>query len=451
MDARSSRQSKRPRNLPSADALIPSQIEPVVEEVLSSTPFIDIHTHLFPPAFGKLGLWGIDELLTYHYLEAEFFRSSDIRPERYWKLSKREQADAIWQVLFVENTPISEATRGIIAVLKAFELPAQSADLEEARSFFKAQPIESHSQRVLQMAGVSTVVMTNDPLDPGEQSVWMNGLKPHPQFHSALRLDRVLCDWGGHWQQLVKQGYDVDAQASGKTTREIRKFLFDWDERMHPVYMAVSLPDSFQFPEDAIQSKLLAEAVIPSSRELDLPLSLMIGVRRQVNPRLHLAGDAAGRADLRALENLCRMFPDNRFLVSVLSRENQHELCVYARKFNNLMPFGCWWFLNNPSIVEEITRERIEMLGTSFVPQHSDARVLEQLIYKWQNTRTMLTRLLANTYRLLSNSGRGIRRRDIERDVARLFRSNFEKWTRLNATVSPLSDLRQKGHERKNR
>jgi hypothetical protein len=27
------------------------------------------------------------------------------------------------------------------------------------------------------------------------------------------------------------------------------------------------------------------------------------------------------------------------------------------------MPFGCWWFLNNPSLVEEITRERIEMLG----------------------------------------------------------------------------------------
>ena len=216
---------------------------------------------------------------------------------------------------------------------------------------------------------------------------------------------------------------------------------------MHPVYMAVSLPDTFQFPEDTIQNKLLAEAVIPSCRELDLPLSLMIGIRRQVNPRLHLAGDAVGRADLGALENLCRAFPGNRFLVSVLSRENQHELCVYARKFNNLMPFGCWWFLNNPSIAEEITRERIEMLGASFIPQHSDARVLEQVIYKWQNTRMLVTRLLANSYRLLSNNGRGIRRQDIQHDVTRLFRSNFEKWTRLNATGSSLSDLRKEGHE----
>src|SRR6267143_4685367 len=123
------------------DLLTDAQISSAVEDVLAATQFVDIHTHLFAPAFGKLGLWGIDELLTYHYLEAEFFRSSDMPPEHYWKLSKREQADAIWQVLFVENTPISEATRGIITVLKAFDLPAESADLEGARSFFRAQRI----------------------------------------------------------------------------------------------------------------------------------------------------------------------------------------------------------------------------------------------------------------------------------------------------------------------
>src|SRR5256885_10480516 len=44
----------------------------VIEDALANTPVIDIHTHLFAPAFGKIGLWGIDELLTYHYLEAEF-------------------------------------------------------------------------------------------------------------------------------------------------------------------------------------------------------------------------------------------------------------------------------------------------------------------------------------------------------------------------------------------
>ena len=413
--------------------LTDAQIPSTVEDVLAATQFVDIHTHLFAPAFGKLGLWGIDELLTYHYLEAEFFRSSNTTPEEYWSLSKREQADAVWRTLFIENTPISEATRGVIAVLKAFQLPTDYSDLTEARSFFKAQSIETHVQRVLQMAGVSTVVMTNDPLDPEEVAVWMNGVANHGQFRAVLRLDRILCNWSTHWQLVAAQGYRVDGKAWGKSTAEVRRFLANWQERMQPLYMACSLPDTFEYPKETVGNRLLKEAVLPMCRELELPLSLMIGVRKQVNPLLRLAGDAVGRTDLRALENLCREFPENRFLVSVLSRENQHELCVYARKFRNLMPFGCWWFMNNPSIVEEITRERIEMLGTSFIPQHSDARVLEQVIYKWNNTRRTMAHILADSYRLLLEDGRGVTRGDIQRDVTRLFRSNAEAWAHLRS------------------
>ena len=413
--------------------LTDAQIPSTVEDVLAATQFVDIHTHLFAPAFGKLGLWGIDELLTYHYLEAELFRSSSTTPEEYWSLSKREQADAVWRTLFIENTPISEATRGVIAVLKAFQLPTDYSDLTEARSFFKAQSIETHVQRVLQMAGVSTVVMTNDPLDPEEVAVWMNGVANHGQFRAVLRLDRILCNWSTHWQLVAAQGYRVDGKAWGKSTAEVRRFLADWQERMQPLYMACSLPDTFEYPKETVGNRLLKEAVLPMCRELELPLSLMIGVRKQVNPLLRLAGDAVGRTDLRALENLCREFPENRFLVSVLSRENQHELCVYARKFRNLMPFGCWWFMNNPSIVEEITRERIEMLGTSFIPQHSDARVLEQVIYKWNNTRRTMAHILADSYRLLLEDGRGVTRGDIQRDVTRLFRSNAEAWAHLRS------------------
>jgi len=415
--------------LDAPEALAADQIHSAVEDVLATTQFIDMHTHLFPPAFGKLGLWGIDELLTYHYLEAEFFRFSGMTPEHYWSLPKRDQADAIWRALFVENNPVSEATRGIIAVLHAFGLPTGGPDLAQARTLFQTRSVEEHVLKVLEMAGVSSVVMTNDPLDPVEPGIWMSGVQAHPQFQAVLRLDRILREWSEPWSLLAAQGYEVDSQASGKSIGEIRRFLADWYQRMRPVYMAVSLADSFQFPENTVRSKIMREAVLPSCRELDLPLTLMIGVRRQVNPRLRLGGDGVGRADLRSLENLCRNFPDNRFLVSVLSRENQHELCVYARKFSNLMPFGCWWFLNNPSIVEEITRERIELLGTSFIPQHSDARVLEQVIYKWRNTRITLAPILTESYRAVTRDGRGVTRDDIQRDVRRLFRSNFTQWT----------------------
>lgn len=429
MEASSFSRSDSLSTLRGTDALAAERIHSVVVDVLETTPFIDMHTHLFSPSFGKIGLWGIDELLTYHYLEAEFFRSSEMAPEQYWALPKADQADAIWRALFVANTPVSESTRGIVAVLNAFGLPTDTSDLSEARSFFGKQSVDEHAVKVLEMAGVSSVVMTNDPLDREEMKLWMNGVERHPRFQPVLRLDRLLREWSEPWDLLASLGYEVDDRASGKSIGEIRRFLADWYERMQPVYMAVSLPDTFQFPENTGRSKILREAVLPACRELAIPLSLMIGVRRQVNPRLRLGGDGVGRADLRALENLCRDFPDNRFLVSVLSRENQHELCVYARKFNNLMPFGCWWFLNNPSIVEEITRERIEMLGTSFIPQHSDARVLEQVIYKWRNTRATLAPILSQSYLLLAQDGRKVNREEIQRDVDRMFIHNFEQWT----------------------
>jgi len=404
------------------------RVDSVVEEVLGATQFIDIHTHLFSPALGKLGLWGIDELLTYHYLEAELFRFSPISPDHYFALSKAERADLIWKTLFVENTPLSEATRGVIAVLDALKLDTTASSLDSHRRFFRAQTLDEYIPKVFRLAGITEAVMTNDPLDPEEVSLWNRDPEPDSRFPAAMRIDRILNHWAAHYSMLVEQGYAVDAIASGAASQQLRRFIADWVLRMKPVYMAVSLEDTFMFPMNDVRTTLLRDAILPACREFDLPLSLMIGVRRQINPALRLAGDGAGRADLRAVENLALEFPDNRFLISMLSRENQHELCVMARKFRNLMPFGCWWFLNNSSIVEEITRERLEMLGSSFIPQHSDARVLEQIIYKWRNTRRTIGPILAQSYRSLMSDGRPIGYEEVQRDVNRLFRTNFEHW-----------------------
>jgi len=431
--------TRRKRDVTAADytnALAPdiprpltaSELDVSVEDVLARTPFIDVHTHLFPPGFGTFARSGIDDLLTYHYLEAELFRASPIRPEQYWSQTPAQRADLVWQTLFVEQTPLSEATRGVVSVLHRLGLNPAAPSLAPLREFFRDQHAADHAQRVFRLAGISTVVMTNDPLDADEMAEWDRAREADDRFQTALRLDRILNDWEEHHPLLTARGYDVSVDPDQATLSSVRRFLVAWAQRFKPRYMAVSLPDTFDFPRHDLRTTLLSGAVLPACRELGLPLSLMIGVRRQVNPALRLAGDASGRADLRAVATLCAQFPDNRFMVSVLSRENQHELCVYARKFANLLPFGCWWFLNNPSIVAEIIAERLEMLGTSFIPQHSDARVLEQLLYKWDNTRRILAPILANTYKLLAASGRPITRDDIERDVTKLFRTNFERW-----------------------
>lgn len=398
-----------------------------IDEAVKNVTVFDIHTHLFAPQFGALNLWGIDELLNYHYLIAEMFRYSTIKPREFWQMSKQAQADLIWQTLFVENTPLSEATRGVVNVLSAFGLDARAKDLTQLREFFAAQKSEDFIDKVLKIANVGDVVMTNDPLDKDELKIWKSSEKIDARFHAALRLDRLLNNWTEAVPLIQEQNYKVSQTLDSQTISETRRFLSDWIETMKPLYLGVSLPDDFAYPEESARGMLFKEAIFPICNEYGVALSLMIGVRRKVNPALKLAGDGLGRADVSVLSRICEENPDVKILATFLSRENQHELCVVARKFSNLTPFGCWWFVNNSSIIAEITRERLEMLGTSFIPQHSDARILDQLIYKWNFSRRVIADALFDSYQNLLIDGGKISQGDIERDVEKLFAGNFKK------------------------
>jgi hypothetical protein len=399
-----------------------------VEIVVNSTPVMDAHTHLYPPEFNELCLFGIDELLTYHYLTAETLRSARVPYDQFWAMSKTEQADLVWKTLFVDNTPTSEAAQGIISVLDAFGLDTRATDLKEARAFFNSRRLAEHIDHVFDSARVSGVVMTNDPLDQAESQIWKTSFNVDQRFKASLRLDCLLNNWEEAIGALSRQDVFVNWDLQPADVTAVRGWLDQWIQRMTPVYMAVSLPADFEFPADDVRDRLLREVILPAAKEHGLALTLMVGVRRAVNPELREAGDALGRADVSAIERLCAEYPDVNFLVTFLSRENQHELCVAARKFNNLMPFGCWWFLNNPSIVSEITRERFELLGQSFIPQHSDARVLEQLIYKWKQARRQIAEALCISYEQLLQNGRAVTRSEISRDVTRIFSGNFDDW-----------------------
>lgn len=389
----------------------------------STVEFIDIHTHLFDPGMGSILSWGIDELLTYHYLVAEVFRARpDLVYDKFWKWPKHRQADLIWNELFVKRSPISEACRGVLTVLHSLELDPNTVRLDEIRKYFAAQNVRDHTDLVFKSAGVSKVYMTNDPLDTAERKCWQKGFKRDKRFLAALRLDSCLMSWPSGVPALKGLGYKVDSSLSGKTLSELRRYLNDWRRKMDAKYMAISLPPSFNYPVlGSPLTSLLAKAVIPVARDNRMPVAMMIGVKKLVNPDLLLAGDSVGRADLGVVERLACEFCDVRFMITTLARENVHELCVIARKFKNVLPFGCWWFLNNPELIREMTAMRLELLGLSFIPQHSDCRVLDQLIYKWKHSRVIIGDVLTRKYEDLVRAGRRVSEPDIKRDLAILF------------------------------
>ncbi len=409
-----------------------SELQQTVSAVVNQTPVLDVHTHLYSARFGDLLLWGIDELLDYHYLICETLINDPTSPDEFYAMTKADQAELVWNTLFVRNTPVSEATRGVVTTLRALGFELEKTTLSQVREYFASTKVDDYIDLVFDQSNVEAAVMTNDVLDPAEQAVWAELSERDPRFLAALRIDGLLNDWPGAVAVLRAGGYDVSEGLDDNTCGEVRRFLADNAEVMQPVYMAASLPPTFAYPEDSARGKLLEKCILPFSRERALPFAMMIGVKKLINPPLQLAGDGVGKADIGVLERLCGGNPENKFLVTCLSRENQHELAVTARKFSNLMVFGCWWWLNIPSVIAEMTAERIELLGTRFIPQHSDARVLDQLIYKWSHSRKVIADVLAEKYADLIDAGWTVQRSDIERDVRRLFSENFRKFVGLD-------------------
>jgi hypothetical protein len=376
-------------------------------------------------------LWGIDELLTYHYLVAESFRYIDMPFANFWELPQARQAELIWDELFIKRSPVSESCRGVLTTLNLLGLDVRKRDLNTIRKWFADWNVEDYVTHSMELANVTSICMTNSPFEELERPVWEKGFRRDSRFTAGLRIDPLLLSWQSTHGQLLRWGYKVGEEVTAHTISEVRRFLGHWTERMNPRFVMVSLADDFEFPAQNECALLIEKAIVPHCREFGIPFAIMPGVRRQVNPELKLAGDGVGKVDLGAVQNLCAMFPDTKFIATVLSRENQHELCVLARKFRNLHIFGCWWFLNNPSLVDEITRMRVELLGLSFTPQHSDARVLDQLIYKWHHARQVISRVLVEKYGDLSATGWIPTREEIERDVKQLFGGAFDDFCTL--------------------
>jgi hypothetical protein len=455
-----------------ADSIAPEKLQDTVQRALASQSITDMHTHLYAPEFGTpvpnagkvdpagLLLWGIDELVTYHYLVAEVYRvvpAAVLPYEQFWKMTKRQQADHIWKNLFVDRTPISEACRGVLTTLQKLGLDPNEKSLNAYRPFFDKQDPSKYIDRVMEIANVSSITMTNPVFDDNERERWLadpGALRRDGRFKAVLRIDPLLRNWPDAARTMSAWGYNVanditSSEMSKTTIEEVRRFLREWIDRQKAIYLAVSLPPDFRYPAatmDPLVAKLfrqmmnssthqdpvtaagqqiLERAILPVCEERGLPFAMMIGSKMRVNPALNDAGDMCGKSDINSVVTLCREFPKNKFFVTMLARENQHELCVAARKFGNLMVFGCWWFLNNPSLIEEIERMRIELLGTSFIPQHSDARILDQMIYKWDHSRKIIGRVLTDKYRDLLETGRRVTQGNIEQDVKLMLQDNF--------------------------
>jgi len=438
-----------------------------VNAAMQSVPSIDLHTHLFPPSHGELLLWGIDGLLTYHYLVSEFFMVApgSITHASFFALPLSGQADLVWEHLFRMRAPISEAQIGVLTTLRKLGLDELllAGEIAPIRAWFAAQDAGAHAERVFEVSNVKYVVMTNIPFSPVECTKWVTSpssaidattrafaaadLIPQTydkaRFRTALRIDPILKgDWGTIAACLEARGLPATLEGA-------RIFLEAWAKVYEPEYLMASTPEQFGYRETDVGPKgegwptattLIDEVMIPTAKKLNLPLAMKFGACRGMQPHLNPCGggDGVTVADTQPLKAMCSNFPSVKFLATFLSKVNQHEVCIMSQKFRNLHIYGCWWYLNNPSMIEEITRMRLELLGTAFTSQHSDARIMDQIIYKWEHSRRVIAGALVEQFNQLASTGWPITTELIARAVHRLLGGSYEDFMAKDLSAEEL-------------
>jgi len=164
---------------------MPDQMSQWIDQPSPQLRFTTFTPTFIPQPFGPLMLWGIDELLTYHYLVAEVMRVSELSYEQFWTMPRAPRP-----IISAETVPRAPShQRG---------LPRRGHGAAQARPrsgiegpgrlsrLFPRAEARAILDTVFKAANVHTVVMTNDVLDPFERHYW---LRTPP----AIRASRPSC------------------------------------------------------------------------------------------------------------------------------------------------------------------------------------------------------------------------------------------------------------------
>ena len=383
--------------------------------IINSAPIFDLHTHLFPPKHEGYFLLGFKNLLNYHYLIAELLTATNIDASTFYSYNDEKKASIIWNELFEKRTPVSEACAGVLSILKELNIEINNKSFLSICDEYDKK-IQS-DKNIFELSNVSSLVMTNNPFDLDEWSLFNTNDWDKKIYLSSLRLDDLILEY----EETLKKAKDQISNQDNIIVTYLEKCY----SQSNPVYAAVSL--NLETFHKIFQDSLWKDILVWLENK-NLPLSLMLGVKRAVNKDFGLAGDGIGDINLKELSNLCNLFPKNKFLVTCLSLNDQHELTVLARKHPNLKIFGFWWFMNQPTIIKQILKMRIDMLGFSFIPQHSDARVSDQLIYKWSHFKKILHPILLEYYQDLLDKNFPISENILQRDIDNLLSLNAKKY-----------------------
>ena len=370
--------------------ILADQIRFYLEKFTYECEIIDIHTHLYPSRFKKFHRIGLIDLLNYHYLIAEFLSLNMITPSKFFSLNKFDKAKMIWDNLFFKHHPYSTATIGVLRVINSYGIYDVNKSFKEILKMTEDYYLSEND--MFEISRVKKVVMTNNPFNTNEFNILTKN--KDKRYIPSIRIDDIFENYS------EKHNTKINKADNEKGVEYLINFFEKIIQDFQPAYFALSSENLEEF-----KNKEFFEKFLKLLLRYKLPLMLLVGVKRGINPNYQEAGDGVGSFDLKKLEAILNRYNKNNFLVTCLNLNDQFKLNVVARKFQNLKIFGFWWFNNNESIINNLFQQRLELLGDNFIFQHSDARVLDQLIYKWFDFKNIYINVMERKYNNLMQLG----------------------------------------------
>lgn len=311
---------------------------------------IDLHTHLYPESDSRY-LTGFDELLNYHYVLGEFYKTSgklkkDI--QIFNLKSKQEKSEEIWDTLFKNIRPSkynSEHVNGILTCINEFAFDGDNIDLTYTYNHMTYHQIHSSYKspslkNILNRSGLSSVVATYSPDDK---------IEDNKLIIPSIRLDNTYLSYT-----------KINSKA---------------------LYYSFSCESS-----ELLSFNTLNDSLLYDLKESEIPFWIMLGVKRNVTPYMGLGGDSIGECDISKLIKFANLHPELKIPFSILDSSKIHEAIVASRVTPNLYFSGHWWFNNIPSMIKQTTKMAVDLIGyDNFIHYYSDARVADQLYYKWKH------------------------------------------------------------------
>ena len=109
----------------------------------------------------------------------------------------------------------------MVTTLQLLGLDPAERSLDRYRRWFAEQTLDSHVDRVMELAGVTRITMTNDVFDDNERERWLADptIGDDPRFAAVLRFDMLLRDWPAAAKKLDEWGYATTTEFTESSIR----------------------------------------------------------------------------------------------------------------------------------------------------------------------------------------------------------------------------------------